>query len=155
MAPNTWDNTPSELAGQGYNDDDIFTSRSITVPEFAYGKPFYNISLNDYAYLSNAVSNQTKAYNWLINGYASANDVATAINNEGIRYYNNGDNISMDSGPSWGGIGWSLFRSFCEPDVIISGTTLTYRYLAGWRDNILGDYNGIFIGAHKITYGVV
>ncbi|MEE3649451.1 MULTISPECIES: hypothetical protein [unclassified Brenneria] len=149
MAPNSWDKMPSELAGQGYNSDDIFSWRSIIVPEFAYGKPFYNISLNEYNYLNNAISTQNAAYQWLNSQGINAAECAIK---EGIRYYSNGATMSFDAGPSdFPG----PFRSFCEPDVVIEGTTLSYRYLSGWRDNVLGDYSWIFIGGHRIVYGVV
>ncbi|ATA23547.1 hypothetical protein AWC36_05185 [Brenneria goodwinii] len=129
---NTWDHPPTYYESSNYTSENIFTWRTITVPEFSLGDPYYNVSLKLYDAIFNP--NNQPVQNWLIPGVFSS--VAS------LQAWARGENMN-------------IYHSICTPDVEITGTTLRYRYMPEWRDNIPGDYNGIMIGGFRITYGVI
>lgn len=117
-----------------YNDDDIFEWKSIYVPEFSMGNPFYNVS---YKLLNIVFSEKGKRFRqWIF-------DEVSHINNDQDIM----DLLTEDN---------ECFISQLTPDIRIEGSTFKYRYNAEWADNVFGrDRLFILIGGFRISYGVL
>ncbi|MCX8596818.1 hypothetical protein J3U31_02890 [Gilliamella sp. B3486] len=117
-----------------YNGDNIFNWRSIYVPEFSYGAPFYNVS---YKLIKTVFSQKGDGFRrWVF-------DELSHVNNDQELM----DLLTNDD---------ECYISSLTPDIKIEGNFLKYRYNDEWRDNIFGDDRMfVLIGGFRISYGVL
>ena len=117
-----------------YKDDNIFEWKSINVPEFSMGNPFYNVS---YKLLDIVFSEKGQRFRkWVFSEVSHVNNDQEMM-----------DLLTEDD---------ECYLSQLTPDIKIEGSTLHYKYNEEWANNVFGnDRLFVLIGGFRISYGVL